>query len=80
MKYEKYKLPTQTFINIFKDLKNRKLTIFNLKIAKIIDITNVKMDELKSEFTKFLKSQSNLKEFKLKLNTPIKLEAINYFP
>ena len=59
-KYEYNKTSCQTIINLFKDLKNRKLTIFYLKINKIVNITNVKINELEGEFTKFLKSQSNL--------------------
>ena len=46
LEYEKNKTSLQTIINIFKDLKNRKLTIFDFKIDKIADISNDKFDEL----------------------------------
>lgn len=49
----------QTFINIFKDIKRRKLTVFDLTIGKIInnntDSANEKIEELKIEYTEFLK-------------------------
>ena len=48
-------ITVQTFINIFKDIKTRKLTIFDLAIDKITNSTNEKIEELKIEYSDFLK-------------------------
>ena len=48
-------ITVQTFINIFKDIQTRKLIIFDLAIDKITDSTNEKIEELKIEYSEFLK-------------------------
>ena len=54
-KKELNEITVQTFINIFKDIKTRKLTVFDLAIDKITNSTNEKIEELKIEYNEFLK-------------------------
>ena len=42
-------------VNTFKDLKNRKLIVFNLVINNISNVTKKNIEELGIEFKEFLK-------------------------
>ena len=54
-KKELNEITVQTFINILKDIRTRKLTVFDLTIDNITNSTNEKIEELKIEYSDFLK-------------------------
>ena len=53
-KKELNEITVQTFINILKDIRTRKLTVFDLTIDNITNSTNEKIEELKIEYSDFL--------------------------